>query len=58
VAQIGEVVTVYGAYRAVDGVQIPFEGTGYVGTQKFFSAKVSDAKINPVLTEADFTQSK
>jgi hypothetical protein len=58
VAQIGEVVTVYGAYRAVDGLQIPFEGTGYVGTQKFFAAKVSDAKINPALTEADFAQPK
>lgn len=58
VLQIGEVVTVYGAYRAVDGIQIPFEGVGYVGAQKFFAAKVEDAKINPALTEADFAPPK
>jgi hypothetical protein len=58
VAQVGEVITVYGAFRAVDGLQIPFEGTGYVGTQKFFAATVNDAKINPALSDADFAAPK
>jgi hypothetical protein len=58
VAQIGEVVTVYGGYRAVNGVQIPFEGVGYVGPAKFYAAKTSDAQVNPSLNDADFAQPK
>jgi hypothetical protein len=56
--QVGEIVTVYGAYQTVDGVQIPFEGVGYVGTKKFFMAKVRNAKVNPALSDADFARVK
>ena len=51
-------MTVYSAYRTVDGLQIPFEGVGYVATKKFFTAKVSEARVNPALAEADFAPIK
>ena len=58
IPQVGEIVTVYSAYRTVDGVQIPFQGIGYVGTKKFFQASVKTALINPALSDADFARVK
>lgn len=56
--QVGQIVTTYGAYRTVDGIQIPFEGVGYLGSKKFFAARVVAAKINPAMSETDFTPVK
>ncbi len=56
IPQVGEIVTVYSAYRTVDGIQIPFQGIGYVATKKFFQASVETAVINPALTDADFAR--
>jgi hypothetical protein len=55
-AQIGELVTRYGAYRAVDGWDLPALAEVFVGGTPFATTEATETRVNGALSDDAFAR--
>jgi hypothetical protein len=57
-SKVEDTTSVYGDFRMVDGIKIPFSGKTYQGTELYLDAATSNVLINPSFTNKTFAKPK